>query len=144
MAQYCAIPTGLVNVKSEIPSNQIAATTSDNAGELALSEVATAPDHDESMLDPLEQISDVFRDLDEFRVHKGDKENNVQRAAKLSELMVPGPATTVETYELQPRIMQPVRPRESFWKRVVSLPEMLFSIGFSLLIIMVTAIFYSR
>lgn len=95
----------------------------------------------ESALDPLDQISDLFRDLDEFRVHKAAPAAVV--APALPAVLSASASDTSDS--AVPSLGGPRRraPSEPWWKQVVSIPEILFSIGFSLVIVVITSLMYS-
>lgn len=85
--------------------------------------------------DPLDQISDLFRDLEESCVAGRGREvlNELPKAAQQVRSAQPELVAVV-------RKEKPVVFQKRFWCRVVSLPELIFSIGFSLLLVLITLV----
>ena len=91
-------------------------------------------------VDPLDQISDVFRDLTEQRVLK-------QAAIPLKDASIPQVTIESSVKEEQSITILPWKrpkyePQKPWWQQLVTAPEIIFSIGFSLFLVYLTTIFY--
>lgn len=131
--------------EAEDVRDELVVDSESNAG-VASEGSSTAPE--EPDLDALEQITDLFRDLEESCVI-GKGEEVVREIPKSVPLPVPEPEAAVVspppgTSQLSGiRRARPSVMEKRFWYRVVSLPELLFSIWFSLLLVLVAFVLYT-
>jgi hypothetical protein len=120
------------------PSQSKADTTTQDLD--LLSDLPAASQESEG-LDSMEQISDIFRDLESACVIGSGKEvlEDLPKASPTAPSTTPAIAHKGKARKPVPTLLQ-----RRFWERAISIPEMLFSIGFSLLLALVTAILYTR
>jgi len=82
-----------------LTSNKQDGLPSADLEDLRITDDVTVSDQAEAKLDPLDQITDVFRDLDEFRVQKAGR-SSLRDAMKLSDVVAPSKPTFSDTEAL--------------------------------------------
>ncbi len=96
-------------------------------------------------LDPLDQITDLFRDLEESCVARSGAEalKSVPKAASANGGVKASSVATEGNQPLRTSTRRAAVFHKKFWQRAVSAPEIVFSIGFSLVLVALTALLYA-